>query len=212
MQIEHTCNRCRRVWSTVHIQGGHPTLIDHAFGFSSPALCIRCHGWVYPVRDDEVLPYEFRPEARRILRASLWSAAIVTLMFSVIGLALRQPLTEATLPALYPPWMLKYLGIAAGLGFMMSWVVARIPKPMGLDKPHRRGGPPPAEMLAVAPLFIPWTLVVVAFFVWALPRLADENLRGTWVRLGFGVAAAVLTLPHVARQVFKHGRRPPRHR
>lgn len=210
MRIEHTCNRCRRIWSTVDIQGGRQPPVDQALGLSSPMLCMRCDGRVYPVRDDELLPYEFRPEPRRILRASLWSAGIVALMWSVIGLAVRQPPTEATFSALYPPWMMKYLGIAAGSGFMMAWVIARIPKPFGIDKPYLKGGLPPVEMLAVAPLFIPWTLVVVAFFVWGLPRLADETLRGTWVRVGFGLGAALLTLPNVARQVFKHGRRPDR--
>ncbi len=209
MRIEHTCIRCRREGGVIEIQGGHPALMPMLLPSSSPAMCPKCGGWVHPVKDDEVLPFEFVPSTPRVLAAAVWSASMTTLVWFGLSLVIRPSPGDATGFNLWPLWLWRFLAIGAGLGFLLAWIIAKVPKTMDVNTPHPKGTPHPGEFGSAAPLVLPLLVLVVAFFVYGLPRVAGEPLRSWWALGLIGIGATLLTMGNVLRQVYKHGRRPP---
>lgn len=87
MRIQNTCIRCRRTSHIVEIRGANP-LLHNLMSFSGQAMCPDCGGWVYEVKDDEVLPYEFVPSTRRVLLASVWSSLKILILWFGIAFAI----------------------------------------------------------------------------------------------------------------------------
>jgi len=105
-------------------------------------------------------------------------------------------------------WLFPAIG--GGFAFLLAWLIAKLPRPLDVNAPHRKGSPSPAEFGSLAPLFLPIIGVFVAFFVWGSPLLTNEALQAGWIRGLVGAFAALATSGNTLRQVFKHGRRPPR--
>jgi hypothetical protein len=209
MRINHTCIRCRHEFGTIEIQGGHPSLMPFLQLGSTSSMCPKCGGDVFPVTDEETLSFEFVATKRRVLRASLWSALTGAFVWIGFAIAIRAFSSEAQTVEWFPRWLWLFPAVGGGFSFLLAWLLAKMSKARGVNAPHKKGTPNPAEFGSVAPLFLPIIGVFVAFFVWGAPGLAGDALHAGWIRGIIGAFAAFVTTGNVLRQVFKHGRRPP---
>lgn len=209
MRINHTCVRCRHEYGTVEVLGGHPALMPFLGLSGGPTMCMKCGGTVFPVTDDETLPFEFVATHRRVLKGAMWSAVTGAFVWIGFAIALRPLPSDPATAIWFPRWLWFFPAIGGGSSLLLAWLIAKTPKSQDVNAPHPKGSPHPAEFGSVAPLSLPFIGMVVAFFVWGAPALATDALHAGWIRGIIGAFAALVTTGNALRQVFKYGRRPP---
>lgn len=212
MIIRHICIRCRHESGTVQIQGGAPGMMPFMLSsMTNRALCMRCGGWVYAVKDDEELPYEFVPTRRRMLRAALWSAVKTPLLWWGFCIAAILPDRYTGRLNIFPIWIAPILALAAVVGFAMPWLIGlRAKNSFLVNEPHPKGMPSPGEFPTFAFLFLPLIIITVLLWLYGLEKFAgDGALRSGLFRAAAAVLASITTLGSVAYDTFRFGRKPP---
>jgi hypothetical protein len=218
MIIRQICQRCRAVLGALEIQGAMvPDMIEMS-GMMHRTLCPRCGGWVYPVKDGEELPGEFRLSARAIATASLCTGGVWLCFFFVAAVILLVPPDPqgADEAGRNSAWELSWLfvlkesacGAAAGVLLALS-AAALASRWPDLNRVH----PPGLIPLGQATMLLPVALLGIGLglllTLWVAPALAGKQLtlRGEGLRGVLGGVQGLLggSLGH--RCLFKWGRR-----
>ena len=182
----------------------------HSFfpSFDGPTICMRCGGKVYKVKDDQVLPYEFVPTWRRLLRASIWSTFKVFVLWLIAGFIVAKPEEGNVL------WVqISIFGAAgAAFGFSLPWLQAIVAeRNHHVNEPHTPRTPSVGESLVTVFFLLPVVAAVTVAFIFLFPAIVDShsNSMGTLGRGLCGSFAGFITLSTTTRELFRRGRKPP---
>lgn len=209
VQIENTCVRCRKVYSTISIVGDDTVTSSH---FGTTNVCMRCGGMVYPVKDTEVLPYEFVGTRKRVFRAALWSAVLVPIVWCVCCVAIAVPnVKDISLPVNPLAWTWPIFVIASLVSFSYCWVQASVAKRCNLNPPQPANEPSPLEGVFTVAMALPVAVLAVVLFVFLVPTFVDTDhrLRGPVARIIAGAIAGLVGSAMTTRYLFQCGRRAP---
>jgi hypothetical protein len=211
MVIHHLCARCRHESGRVEISGGLPGMMDFMLhgAMSRPAICMRCGGWVYSVKDDEVLPYEFIPSSRRLLKAAIHSAIKIPILWWCLSMLIVLPAGDPPVIDLWPAWIPYVVVPGALMGFSLPWAIGQLAKRNNVNEPHPPGLPPPGEFRSWGPFFIPAAVIAVCLYVLVVGGLAASGtVRGGVLRGIVGLIAAVVAQGSAGYDTFRIGRKP----